>query len=54
MYICESLRLQGENKYLSVRYSDLIEPQEQVSLREQQEQADEIIENLVNKFGKGG
>lgn len=44
MYVTESLRLQGEGKYLGERYVDLIHPTEDYD-------AEEIIEGVIARAG---
>ena len=45
IYVCDSLRLKGEGKYISTRYSDMINPKA-IDRRSPEEIADEVIRKI--------
>ena len=50
-YVAESLRLRGENKYLTVRLQELLEPQ---AVKKKEKTADEIEAEILAEFDRLG
>lgn len=48
MFVTESLRLQGEGKYITCKYNDLVKPRNE---DDGQEVIEEVFENLNLRFG---
>lgn len=44
LYVTENLRLQGENKYLSQKFHEIINPPEEVDPKE-------LVDNFIKKSG---
>ena len=49
IYVCESFRLQGENKYLTISYKDIINPPKKVA--EDNRSGDDIAEDIILRMG---
>ena len=49
IYISDMLRLQGEGKYLTARYIDIIRPKE-IKKKEPEKTADEIAIDIISKL----